>query len=141
MRRPISFAGQCGYLADAMAGPHRLLLAVPCRIAESDTEVFALLDTASEWCIIAGELADRLGIAWDPSDGVRLHSRFGLISGALVRANVAFLAEQGLETRVEATWFVSADWPGPAVLGWKGVLERIRFAIDPSDETFHFADL
>ena len=43
--------------------------------------------------------------------------------------------------RVAGTWFVSEDWPGPNVLGWKGCLERMRFALDPSDESFYFAEL
>jgi len=105
------------------------------------TPVFALFDTASEWCVLPGELAEQLGIDWATNPQIRLHSRFGLLPGALVRASVSFPAEAGQETSVDATWFVSSEWTGPAVLGWKGALERIRFAVDPVDETFYFAEL
>ncbi|MGV3720836.1 MAG: hypothetical protein ACO1SX_07990 [Actinomycetota bacterium] len=135
------FTGRSGYLSDASMGPHRLLVAVPCRIADAMTPVFALLDTASEWCVLPGDLAEELETDWEASPRIRLHSRFGLIPGALVRTSLSFPAEEGQETQVDATWFVSAEWPGPAVLGWKGALERIRFAIDPADETFYFAEL
>lgn len=37
---------------------------------------------------------------------------------------------------IEATCFTSPDWLGPNVLGWKGCLERLRFAVDPGDESF-----
>jgi hypothetical protein len=30
------------------------------------------------------------------------------------------------------------DWPGPTVLGWRGCLDRFRWAIDPDDEVFYF---
>jgi hypothetical protein len=45
--------------------------------------------------------------------------------------------------RIEATWFISPDWPGPLVLGWKGCLERLRFALDPTpeEEWFYFGPI
>jgi len=49
-----------------------------------------------------------------------------------------FRATEGQPLLVEATWFVSPDWPGPLVLGWKGCLERFRFALDPNEERFYF---
>lgn len=52
-----------------------------------------------------------------------------------------FLRVKGKSMTVEATCFVSAAWPGPLVIGWKGCLERMRFALDPDDEFFYFAGL
>ena len=57
------------------------------------------------------------------------------------RIPVRFAAEEGNSLEVEATWFLSEDWIGPPVIGWKGCLERIRFALDPAEEPFYFADL
>jgi hypothetical protein len=42
---------------------------------------------------------------------------------------------------VDASCFVSQDWPGPLIIGWKGCLERSRFALDPGEDTFLFAEL
>jgi hypothetical protein len=89
----------------------------------------------------AAQAAD-LGLD-DPSEGqaARLHTRFGVIEGQLVRTELGFHADEGAIVDVEATWFISDDWLGPPVIGWKGCLERIRFALDPGDESFYFAEL
>ena len=42
---------------------------------------------------------------------------------------------------MDATWFVAPDWPGPSVIGWRGCLERMRFALDPGEEAFYFSEL
>jgi hypothetical protein len=68
----------------------------------------------------------------------RLLTRFGTFAGDLERIPLHLPAEEGELLTVDATWFVCEDWPGPTVLGWKGCLERIRFAFDPSEETFYF---
>jgi hypothetical protein len=52
-----------------------------------------------------------------------------------------FEADEGSPLAVEATWFVADGWPGPIVIGWKGCLERMRFALDPSADAFYFANL
>lgn len=49
-----------------------------------------------------------------------------------------FLATEGEDLTVQATWFVCPEWRGPVVLGWKGSLERFRFALDPHEEFFYF---
>ena len=56
-----------------------------------------------------------------------------------MRLQLTFEAEVGGPLDLDATWFVAPDWPGPMVLGWKGCLERIRFALDPTQEWFYFA--
>jgi hypothetical protein len=101
--------------------------------------VFALLDTASEWCVLppglATELADDLEVIVAPT---HLHTRFGLITGSLGRLTVRFPAADGEPLAVDATCFTSESWPGPMVIGWKGCLERMRFGLDPSEEAFYF---
>ena len=76
------------------------------------------------------------GCRWRP----HLHTRFGLLSGELVRMPVVFAADEGEPAEVEATWFISPDWPGPMVIGWNGCLERMRFAFDPRENDFYFAE-
>jgi hypothetical protein len=102
----------------------------------------ALLDTGSEWCVLPPALARDLGLdtASDASTP-RLLSRFGAIAGRLERVPITFHASEGENLTIEATCFVSADWPGPLVIGWKGCLERMRFAFDPGDDSFYFGEL
>jgi len=59
----------------------------------------------------------------------------------LERLPLTLVAEDGAELPVDATWFLSEDWPGPMVIGWKGGLERMKFGIDPGDQSFYFGGL
>ncbi len=40
---------------------------------------------------------------------------------------------------IDATCFISADWPGSLVIGWRGGLERICFGFNTTEEGFYFA--
>ena len=56
--------------------------------------------------------------------------------------DLTFMADEGEDVTVEATVFIPkidpALWFLPSFIGWTGCLERLRFAIDPLDETFYF---
>jgi hypothetical protein len=135
------YAGRSRYRPDHPYGPHRLLVAVECALGESALPVLALLDTGSEWCVLPGELARALGYDTSPEPLTPpLHARFGVLHGRLERIPIAFPAEEGEDLGVSATCFLSDDWPGPAVIGWKGLLERIRFGFDPAEESFFFSE-
>ena len=109
----LSFAGKAHYLADVEANQGALLVSVPCRIPPLEVPLQALLDTAATWCVLSADWAEVLGydVAPDP-DLPRLSTRFGLLPGRLERNPVIFEAEEGEDVEVEATWFISPDWPG-----------------------------
>jgi hypothetical protein len=138
----LSFTGKARYLTEVEGGHGPLLVSVHCRIHPLEVPLLALLDTAAPWCVLRADLAEALGYdaAPDP-DLPRLSTRFGLLPGRLERLPVVFVAEEGEDVEVEATWFISSDWPGPVVIGWKGCLERLRLALDPSEEAFYFGPL
>jgi hypothetical protein len=142
MRIGQDYAARAAYLPEYHDGTHRLLVAVTCRIGELPFVTRALLDTGSEWCVLPGSLARRLGCDLAPTASMpRLHTRFGMLAGRLERISMTFVPEEGEPVETDATWFVSPDWPGPTVIGWKGCLERMRFALDPTDDSFYFAEL
>lgn len=127
------------YQSDREEDGHTLLVAVPCLIGSIGRTVFALLDTASEWCVLPHDLAIELGGELEVLPvGSSLHTRFGLISGTLGRLTIHFPAAHGRSLAVDATCFTSEGWLGPMVVGWKGCLERMRFGLDPSDQSFYF---
>lgn len=72
---------------------------------------------------------------------MRLSTRLGTFEGWTERLSLELVATLGGNVIVEATWFVSEDWPGPLVIGWKGGLERIRCGFDPAEDAFYFAAL
>ena len=136
------YASRASYLADFRAGPHRLVVAIACQLGL--LPLFALLDTAADWCVLPPDLADELGLELEPDPDVPPYStRQGLLYGRHERLPVTFLSGEGESLEVDATWFISADWSGPAVLGWKGCLERLRFALDPTpgEEWFYFGPI
>lgn len=98
-----------------------------------------MIDTAAPWCVLEGTLASVFadqGAILVPRQV--LSSRLGDHTGDLCRASVTLLADEGDSLTVEATVFVCPYWSGPNVIGYNGLLERIRFAVDPSMNTFYF---
>lgn len=127
------------------SGPWRLPLAVRCRLGASVFHYLALLDTGAEWSVISEDTAaiipEGLGA---PTETFSMSTRLGKISGALHRVEINLVAESGCgrDLSVESSVFVSEQWDGPIVLGYRGFLERIRFAFDPGvvpdDQFFYF---
>ena len=73
-----------------------------------------------------------------------ISTRLGRIPGSLYRINITLIAEENrdYDLTVESSVFVSKEWRGPIVLGYRGFLERIRFALDPGvvpgEQMFYF---
>jgi hypothetical protein len=135
------YTGKSLYFADLEEEPSPLLVAAACFIEDLPQRTYALLDTASQWCILPPPLAAKIG--FDPTSSeetISLSTRFGTLLGRLERVTVTLDAMEGQPLTIQATCFVSAEWPGPMVIGWKGCLERIRFGFDTTTETFYFAE-
>jgi len=131
------YASRCRLLTDIELPTGKLPVAVRCRVGDIPGEDVALLDTASTWCVLPPNFAPDLEYEPPVESAMRLDTRFGLMVGELIRLPVTFVPDEGEPTTVEATWFLSADWPGPLVIGWKGCLERMRFACEPDIDAFH----
>jgi hypothetical protein len=70
---------------------------------------------------------------------VRLSTRFDRIEGTSVQLLVTFLADDGIAFEKYGTFFISPDWPpGRTFLGYSGLLDAMRFAIDPQANHFYF---
>jgi len=122
-----------------------LTLAVKCRIGNTEGQDIALLDTGAEWSVIDWETAETVGDELGPpTEEIRLSTRLGDYSGSLCRVKITLLAEEGCgcDLCVDGTVFVSEQWEGPVVLGYRGFLEKVRIAFDPgsapNQETFFF---
>ena len=98
-----------------------------------------MVDTAATWCVLEGALAS----VFANRDAILVQrqvisSRLGDYISDLCRAPITLLADEGESLAVEATIFVCPEWSGPHVIGYNGLLERIRFAVDPSLNSFYF---
>jgi hypothetical protein len=100
--------------------------------------VLAQLDTGSAWSILKPEIAEAMQLTNEEGQPERLNTRFGNIDGQLKRTNITILADDGSSVELEATVFIPTEWTGGNFLGYAGLLERIRFAVDPQENFFYF---
>ena len=105
----------------------------------------AVVDTGSTWCVLNPELIGLLGDAvedtYAPAELLTVRGEH--YTGRLVRLPMGLQAEIGDDVEVEATAFVptlSPDeiWHFPDFIGLVGFLQRIRIAIDPSENVLYF---
>lgn len=110
--------------------------------ASTDDPVFAMLDTAAPWCIFRPSVVSHLVRSLEPIPGwTVLSTRSGRVRGNLFRGPVTFIADEGEPFDVDSTIFISPDWTGPNFVGYQGLLQRIRFAIDPETNLFYFGQI
>ena len=101
--------------------------------------VDAQIDTGAAWSVLDPILAKTFGLLDQEGESALLHTRFGLIEGNLVRLPITFLPDQGDPLDTYGTFFISPDWPpGRTFLGYSGLLDSIRFALDPQANHFYF---
>ena len=101
-------------------------------------EALARLDPATPWVVLNSELNRRLRLPEDSLDIVELRTAIGLKRDFLERFPITLQAEQGDNLEVDATLFICDDWPGANFLGYRGFVQRIRFAVDPFNRKFYF---
>jgi predicted aspartyl protease len=103
----------------------------------------AVIDTGTPYMICEPSLAEAAGLTRRSAiSSEKLLVRGVLIRGMIHRMNLTITAQEGDEIVLDATVFVpevdEAAWNLPSFLGWDGCLERLRVAIDPSNDTFYF---
>jgi hypothetical protein len=102
----------------------------------------AAVDTAAPYFICNLAVADLLGLtATEHVGAVTLSTRKGRTKGRLYRTAVVLLATEGESAEIEVTTFVPDDetWNDePLFLGLVNCLDRVRFAVDPAADRFHF---
>ena len=131
--------GMSSYLDEAPGHP-AATAGIHVRVEFEGVPVFALLDTGASWSVLTAELAKELGLLERDGERLTLSSRVGRIEGKLVSARIALLADDGESVELDSTVFVSEDWPSGNFIGYSGLLEKIRFAIDPGDNLFVFGE-
>lgn len=120
--------------------PRQAHIVLPFQLEGLEVDLFGIVDTAAPWCLIQWSLLELLQMP-PPNGRDRLETRFGLLTGELRRWSVLLFAEEGRPMKIDASLFVSEDWREermPNFLGYEGFLQRLRFAIDPAHNSFHF---
>ncbi len=110
-----------------------------CLEGRIDNSFYAQVDTGSAWSVLDPILAKDFGLLNLEGPRTQMSTRFGLLKGTLVRSDITFLAEEGTHLETTASFFISPDWPpGRTFLGYSGLLDSIRFALDPQRNHFYF---
>jgi hypothetical protein len=100
--------------------------------------LLAQLDTGAPWSVLNAEIADTLGLLGGDGEQIKIHTRDGTFDGRLEEATLTILAHDGESVAINARVFVSREWQGQTFLGYMGLLEKIRFALDPQENYFYF---
>lgn len=101
----------------------------------------AQLDTGAAWAVLDAEVAEAMSLLDGGGFPIPLSTRRGRQHGRLERVRIDLLADEGESYGLEATVWVSPEWRWGNFLGYGGLLERIRFAVDPSDNSFYFGSM
>lgn len=125
-------SGAALFHVDEPMGKHSACVAVSCRVEHLGVHR-AMVDTGAQWSVIGGELAQALeSAALETVGTMAMTTRLGTINGELCAVSITLVAQEGDDLAIEATALVAPDWTGPpVVLGHRGLLEKVRFALDP----------
>lgn len=106
---------------------------------EQGSEVLVQVDTGAAWSVLAPDVARALGVSARGGHPARMRTPFGVMDGYLVRVPLTLWADEGENLRLDGTFFVSESWPdGMSFLGYSGLLDSLRFAVDPQANDFYF---
>jgi hypothetical protein len=100
----------------------------------------AQIDTGAAYSMLEAQIAEELELFGQEGYIARISTRIGTFSGRLVRIPLTLVADAGASLDVEGTFFVSREWRGPTFLGYVGLLDRLRIALDAPANLFYFGE-
>jgi len=126
-------SGSTSLLTEITENDRKLIISVKCSFCEQSEKYYALFDTGAEWAVIPQSIVDSNPDCFHSLDiSKKLSSRFGTNDGVLHQCYLRILVDFGEDIVVDATVLVIPDWKGPVVLGFKSLLNKIRWACDPT---------
>jgi hypothetical protein len=100
--------------------------------------ILAQLDTGAGWSMLDAEVAEAMSLFDAEGEPAAVMTRKGRFQGKLARVSLEMVADEGDALNLEATVWVCREWSEGTFLGYSGLLDHLRFAIDPSDNSFYF---
>jgi len=107
----------------------------------------AAVDTGGAYLVCRPDVARKAGLRPPSSLGEQIvNIRGRSYPGHVYRQGIEILAQRGDALRFHGIVFVPELAPGetwglPSIMGSQGMLEFIRFAVDPLDDTFFFGQV
>jgi hypothetical protein len=113
--------------------------------SDSSLSIRAILDTGAKWCIIDPDIAND----WEDfffnvySSEMKYRIQGYDYEGDIAHANVVLNASNGQDLIIEARFFIpkllpDQSWELPNFVGLDGLLNYMRFAIDPFENAIYF---
>ena len=116
-----------------------IVLRVHLHGAQREEEDLAIFDTGATWSVLNSRIADALHLIGEPGEEtIAISTRLGTFMGELIRLGLTLPTDDGEVVSLEVPFLVCEDWYAPTFLGYQGLMDRLAFAVDPSDDTFHF---
>ena len=126
-------SGSTPLLTERTENGRKLVISVKCSFAGSDERYYALFDTGAEWAVIPQSIVDCHPNSFSSLEiPIKLSSRFGSDEGTLHQCALHILVDSGEDIAIDATVLVIPNWIGPVVLGFNSLLNKIRWACDPT---------
>jgi hypothetical protein len=91
--------------------------------------------------MLDADVAQAVALLGGAGEELTISTRLGRFVGRLERTELEILADDGDSLTVEATVWVSPAWRGGNFLGYAGLLQNIRLALDPGDNSFYFGQM
>jgi hypothetical protein len=120
-----------------------LRILIPVKIGNIETQ--AVVDTGGVYLCCDKQTAQDLRL--DPAVGLEtltLIGGMGKIRGSLHRISLTLVPDRGQGLELQVTAFIPHQdeiWNLPSLLGFQGCLERLRFAIDMTTDSFYFGPI
>ncbi|MCI5223511.1 MAG: hypothetical protein D3924_12785 [Candidatus Electrothrix sp. AR4] len=128
-------SGSTPLLTDITNNGRKQIISVKCSFGNNPQKHYALFDTGAEWTVVPKSIVDDApDIFFSLEIPISLTSRFGKHNGVQHDCDLCILADSGEDLIVESGVLVIPDWPGPVVLGFKHLLNKVRWACDPTIE-------
>lgn len=104
---------------------------------------YAQLDTGAAFSVLDRATADALGLLDGDGERERMITHVGTVEGTLERVSLKLIAQEGDSLDIQATFLVSDDWERHTFLGYTGLLDHVRIALDPSPgkNWFYFGEV
>jgi hypothetical protein len=101
-------------------------------------EIHGLLDTGASRCILDWETAVRAGLHQLSGRVARRALGGNVFNGYTHELQLLLPADDGLDLVLATSVWASEAFKGPNLIGYGGLLEKIRFALDPQSNLFYF---
>jgi predicted aspartyl protease len=135
---PEGFATGCQLYRDELPGTNERLARVVVTVLLEDLDFNALLDTGANDCVLAWQVAEQVPQLLEPAE-IQVRALGGNVHvGLYFPVVLVFPADEGQDLTLDTFAWASETFSGPSLIGYGGMLEKIRFALDPEHNLFYF---